>query len=145
MEINKVTKATPVSNKDKPEAPTSSIAFTEVMAQRRDQLDLAKFNKLAAKIEDQGKILAQSRTVEDLRHYKSLVKSFMEEAVKHALRVDEKRGFNRRGKAKIYKIVTKVDEKLLELTDHVLGSQANSLKILSLIGEIKGLLVDIYS
>ena len=55
-------------------------------------------------IEDQGKVLADSRTVEDLKKYKKLVKEFMDSAVKNGLRLEEQRGFNRRGRTKVYKL-----------------------------------------
>ncbi|MTV49647.1 DUF327 family protein [Heliobacillus mobilis] len=145
MEVNKIGKTGAVNKKNNPEVPTEKISFSEIMAQRRDHMNTEKYSKMVEKIEDQGNILAQSRTVEDLKKYKELVKQFMDDVIKDGLKLEERRGFNRRGRAKIYKIVTKVDEKLLELTDHVLKKQANGLKILGLVGEIKGLLVDTYT
>ncbi|ABZ83323.1 conserved hypothetical protein [Heliomicrobium modesticaldum Ice1] len=145
MEVNKIGKTTPTSKKNTNDIPADKISFAEIMVQQREQRSIDKFVKMAEKIEDQGKILAESRTVEDLKKYKELVKQFMDEVIKKGLQLEERRGFNRRGRAKIYKLITKVDEKLLELTDHVLKKQANSLKILGLVGEIKGLLVDMYT
>ncbi|MDD2421500.1 MAG: YaaR family protein [Heliobacteriaceae bacterium] len=145
LDVKKIEKTTPVDTPHKVETPGEKVSFTEVMHRRREELDRAKLDKLIAQIDDQGQILANTRTVEDLKHYKALVKKFLADAVKHALRVEERRGFNRRGRAKIYKTVAKVDEKLLALTDAVLKKQAKSLQILELVGEIKGLLVDIYA
>ena len=71
-------------------------------------------------LEDQGKVLADSRTVEDLKKYKKLVKEFMDAAVKNGLKLEEQRGFNRRGRTKVYKIVKEVDKKLIDLTNAVL-------------------------
>ena len=145
MEVNKVNKATLNKVKAKQDISLEKTTFQEVMAQRRQEWDEAKLNKLMQDIEDQGKVLAESRTVEDLRQYKSMIKQFMDDAVKYGLQLEEKRGFNRRGRAKIYKVVSEVDKKLINLTDAILKKQKSTLDILDMVGEIKGLLINIYA
>ena len=130
------------SRKAKDEA---SISFREVMSTRRDEMDVERLNRLMEDVDAQGKVLAQSMTVEDLRDYKKKVKEFLSEAVKYGLKIQQSRGFNRGGRMKIYKIVQKVDDKLLELTDAVINKQEKGIKVLSLIGEIRGLLLDVYA
>ena len=123
----------------------ASVSFREVMSTRRDEIDADRLNRLMEDIEEQGKILADSMTVEDLRDYKKKVKEFLSEAVKYGLKVQQSRGFNRGGRMRIYKTGQKVDEKLLELTDAVINKQEKGIKVLSLIGEIRGLLLDVYA
>jgi len=123
----------------------SSISFKELMSGRRDEMDVERLNKLIEDIEDQGKVLAQSLTVEDLRDYKNKVKEFIDEAVKHGLKIQQSRGFNRGGRIRMYKIIKKVDEKLLELADAVISKEQKGLKVLDLVGEIRGLLLDLYA
>ncbi|RXI99555.1 DUF327 family protein [Anaerobacillus alkaliphilus] len=125
--------------------PQASISFTEIMQKGRDEQAYAKLDKLMQDIEDQGKLLADTRTVDELRKYKALVKEFMEDAVKLGLSLEERRGFNRRGRTKIYKIVKEVDRKLLDLTDAVLKKEKSGLEILDMVGEIKGLIVNVYA
>lgn len=123
----------------------ASVSFREVMSVRRDEMDTERLNQLVEDIDEQGKILAQSMTVEDMRDYKKKVKEFLSEAVKYGLKLQQSRGFNRGGRMRIYKTVQKVDEKLLELTDAVINRQEKGIKVLTLIGEIRGLLVDLYA
>ena len=123
----------------------SSISFRELMSTRRSEIDVEKLNRLIEDIDEQGKILSQSLTVEDLRNYKNKVKEFINEAVKHGLRVQQSRGFNRGGRIRMHKTVQKVDEKLLELTDAVISKEEKGLKVLTLVGQIRGLLLDIYA
>ncbi|MCT8138746.1 YaaR family protein [Anaerobacillus sp. CMMVII] len=134
---------------NKPEAkkaaPQASTSFTEVMQRGRDEQAYAKLDKLMRDIDDQGKVLADFRSVDELRKYKALVKEFMEDAVKLGLSLEERRGFNRRGRTKVYKIVKEVDRKLLELTDAVLKKEKSGLEILDMVGEIKGLIVNVYA
>lgn len=145
MEVKKVGRALADRLNPKQDQPIESISFTELMGSRRDQMNVERFNRLIQDIEDQGKVLSQTVTVGDLRKYKQLVKSFMEDAVKYGLKLEETRGFNRRGRPKVYKIVTEVDKKLLDLTNAVLNKQEKGLHILEMVGEIKGLLVNIYT
>ncbi|UTR09510.1 DUF327 family protein [Evansella sp. LMS18] len=121
------------------------ITFQEIMQKGRDNQAYERLNNLMVKIDEQGKTLAESRTVEELRKYKQLVKEFMEDAVKLGLSLEERKGFNRRGRTKVYKIVREADSKLLDLTNAVLNKEQKGLNILQLTGEIKGLLVNIYA
>ncbi|MDQ0156926.1 YaaR family protein [Robertmurraya andreesenii] len=145
MEIQKVGKAGIDKIKGKNNIPTESVSFQEVMAKGRTQTVFEKLSQMVVEIEDQGKVLAENRTVDELRKYKKMVKQFMEEAVQNGLQLEEQRGFNRRGRTKIYKIVKEVDKKLIDLANNVLDKEKNSLDILNTVGEIKGLLINIYT
>ena len=135
----------PIKLQKKESIPAESISFTEVMGKKREEVLYAKMTKMMQDIEDQGKILSKSQTVEDLKRYKKLVKEFMDDAVNNGLKLEEQRGFNRRGRTKVYKIVKEVDSKLIDLTNAVLDKEKNGLKILNMVGEIKGLLINMYT
>lgn len=145
MEVNRIERANVNKVEKKKEVATASISFAEIMKKGRSDQFVDRLKQLLHDIDDQGKVLAETQTVEELRKYKQLVKDFMKEAVDNGLKLEERRGFNRRGRTKVYKIVKQVDQKLLELTDTVLKEQEKGLKILDLVGEIKGLLVNVYA
>lgn len=146
MDVQRVGRASLSKTEQIKMGPQASVSFTELMQKGRDDQAYAKLSKLMEDIEDQGKILSEtSRTVDELRKYKAMVKEFMEDAVKLGLSLEERRGFNRRGRTKIYKIVKEVDRKLLDLTDALLVKQKKGLDILDMVGEIKGLLINIYA
>ena len=145
MEVHRVSK-TGVNKIEKKESiPAESISFTEVMGKKREEVLYAKMTKMMQDIEDQGKILSTSQTVEDLKKYKKLVKEFLDDAVNNGLKLEEQRGFNRRGRTKVYKIVKEVDSKLIDLTNAVLDKEKNGLKILNMVGEIQGLIINMYT
>ncbi len=145
MKVENVRKAELTKAEAKKLKEESSISFRELMSSRRAEMDMERIHRLIEDIEDSGKILAQSLTVEDLRAYKKKVKEFIDEAVKRGLTIQQSRGFNRGGRMKMYKIVKKVDEKLLELTDAVINKEEKGLRVLNLVGEIRGLLMDLYA
>lgn len=145
MKVSKIEKTSSGKVENKKTETSESISFTELMATRRSDMEVERLNKLVSDIEDQGKILAESCTVEDLKRYKNLVKEFMSDVVKNGVKLQQSRGFNRGGKTRIYKIISKVDDKLLELSDTVLNRQEKGLHVLKIVGEIKGMLIDIYT
>ncbi|GMN99915.1 YaaR family protein [Parageobacillus thermoglucosidasius] len=145
MEVQKVTR-TGVSNVSrKEETATESVSFTEVMAKKRNDIVWERVQQQVQQIEEQGKKLAESRTIEDLKKYKRLVKQFLDDAVKNGLQLEEQRGFSRGGRTRIYKIVKEVDRKLIELTNQVLQKEEKGLDILHIVGEIQGLIINIYT
>jgi uncharacterized protein len=122
-----------------------SISFNSVMDKKRSDVSLDALNQKMQEIENQGSKLVESRTIENLRKYKKLVKGFLDNAVKNGLDLQEHRGFNYRGSAKAYKLVKEVDKKLVDLTNTVLDKEQGSLDLLGLVGEIKGMLINIYT
>ncbi|PRO66741.1 YaaR family protein [Alkalicoccus urumqiensis] len=147
MDISRIQKSS-VQRTGRPETQKTEagVTFQEIMKQgRQNNAQYERLGQLLHQIEDQGKVLSESRTVEELRKYKQLVKEFMDDAVKTGLNLEENRGFNRRGRTKVYKIVKEVDSRLVDLTDAVVRTQKKGLDILKMTGEIQGLLVNLYA
>lgn len=145
MEIQRVNKTSATRTERKEETAKASVAFTDVIANKRQNAALEKMNSMMKDIESQGEKLAEHRTIDDLRKYKKMVKEFMQQAVDNGLQLEEQRGFNRRGRTKVYKIVKEVDSRLTQLANDVINKEQSQLDILSKVGEIQGLLVNIYT
>ena len=114
----------------KEEAAKGTVSFKEVIGTRRADMTYERLSRKMQEIESQGKVLA---------------KDFMDDAVKSGLQLEERRGFSQRGSAKVYKLVKEVDQKLLELTNAVLDKEEKGLSLLGMIGEIQGMLINIYT
>lgn len=122
----------------------SQANFNEMVQKSDQKLQLDELNRLMVNIEDAGAKLARSRTLQDLAKYKKLVKSFVHEAVEYGLHLKHTRSFNGNGRSRQLTVIQKVDEHLLELTKDVMEQEKNSIDILGKIGEIKGLLINLY-
>lgn len=136
-----------ISGGTKPQetAAIGRVSFREILDDAND--DERRRQLLQALLDDvdtRGRELVENRTVESLFAYKELVKSFIEEAVDYGLKLAEKRGYGRAGRNKILRSVENIDEKLLQLTDLVLQKETKHINILGKVGEIKGLLVNLY-
>lgn len=145
MEVNRVTKSTLSRVSLKEEKATDSISFQSVMSNKKTEQTIERLQAKLKDLEMVGEKLVESRTVDNLRKYKKMVKDFLDDAVKNGLELQEQRGFNFRGSAKTYKIVKEVDKKLIDLTNAVMDKESQGLDILNLVGEIKGMLINIYT
>ncbi|MBO0992242.1 YaaR family protein [Bacillus sp. SD088] len=145
MDVRRVEKTGIHQVQKKIEQATESVRFSEMMTKGREQIVYERMDQMRQDIEAQGQKLAKSQTIEDFKKYKQLVKSFMEDAVNNGLQLKEQRGLDWRGRTKVYKIVKDVDKKLIDLANTVLDKEKSGLNILSLVGEIEGLLINIYT
>lgn len=132
----------PIGQPQKGAVGSKSIStFSNIMNQSQSKLQL---ESLMTRLETQGKVLVKQRTLENLRDYKKMVKEFIGEAVNGGLQLSEKQSYYSNGNTKTHQIVEIVDQKLLELQDEVMNNEDNGLEILQLVGEIKGLLINLY-
>ncbi|WP_026832141.1 YaaR family protein [Exiguobacterium undae] len=122
----------------------ASTTFSALMQDKREHKGYERLQQKLMLVEEHGQLLAESQTIEHLEAYKEKIKDFLKDALDQSQQLEEKRGFNRRGRTKIYKVVEQVDAKLLQLTDNVISGESRSLEILDQIGEIKGMLVNVF-
>ncbi|MBB6455224.1 hypothetical protein HNQ94_003721 [Salirhabdus euzebyi] len=119
--------------------------FQSIMNKEAAQMRESELNRLLEQLTRQGEKVAQFRSFRDLSKYKNLVKNFIQEAVQYGFDLKQSRNWNMQGQNRKLTIVETIDEKLVELTNSVLSKEKNSINILDKIGEIKGLLVNLYT
>lgn len=129
----------------KESAPKDSVSFRSVIGQKQAELTSESLNRQMQEIEDFGNRLAESRTIENLMKYKKLVKNFMNDVVKNGLQLKEQRSFGQFGSSRIYKLVKEVDKKLVDVTNAVLDKEQGGIDLLGTLGEIKGMLINLYT
>ncbi|WP_064091145.1 YaaR family protein [Rossellomorea aquimaris] len=134
---------------DKPQSGLKSNGMGQVkfgqLVQKHDQkMQMEQLNKILVTIEDAGNRLAKSRTFKDLAKYKTLVKKFVKEAVDFGMDLKQSHTWNQYGEGRKLNIVETIDQQLVELTEEVLNKEKNSINVLGKIGEIKGLLINLY-
>ncbi|MFC4323956.1 YaaR family protein [Litchfieldia salsa] len=122
----------------------SNSSFGVQFAKNEQKLHIEQLNKLMSEIEGVGQRLSKSRTFKDLASYKKLVKDFIHEAVEFGLDLKQSNDWNLNGNSRTLHLVKNVDKELLELTKDLVDQEKDSIDILNKIGEIKGLLIDMY-
>ncbi len=120
--------------------------FKFTLASHIEEAELqARLQNLMEEITMQGEKLAKRRDVKDMRKYRGLVKDFMNEIINRSHSFSRENFLDRRGRHRVYGIIRLVDETLDELAQELVKDEADNLSILSKIGEIRGLLLDIFT
>lgn len=118
--------------------------FEDHFTHANNKMVREKLNMLLSKIGRQGEILGENRTLNELVKYRKLIRDFIDEAIKNGLENEESRSWGRGSKLKSHTIVKKIDEQLLLLAEEIVNQEQDVISILKIIGEIKGLLIDLY-
>ncbi|WP_082235846.1 YaaR family protein [Halobacillus massiliensis] len=119
--------------------------FNTAIQTEAKQLHENQMERLIAHISSQGERVARSRSFRDLAKYKRLIKDFLDEAVTYGLAVKQSRSFDRNGRSRKLMLVQSIDDHLAELTEGLMGQEKRSINVLGIIGQIKGLLINLYT
>ena len=141
----KINQTTPVAQTEAPtQVQQDDGEFKFTLISNIEEKDLQnKLNSLMEEITTQGKKLAEHMDVRDMKHYRELVKSFMNEVVSRSHEFSRENFLDRKGRHRVYGIVKLVDKNLDELATELMKEEKDHLSILGKVGEIRGLLLDI--
>ncbi|MEC2427274.1 YaaR family protein [Bacillus safensis] len=123
----------------------TSASFKASMETQSGKLRLEQLTVMLSDIEVFGKKLTKSRNLKDLARFKGLVKRFVKETVDNGLNIETSRSFDIYGNTRTLALVKALDEKLIELTEEMMDQEKPSIDLLERIGEIKGLLINLYT
>lgn len=137
-QINQTTEAGKVIKGDGSFKFTLSSAITDAQLQ-------AKVDALMTDITIQGERIARHMDIRDLKKYRGLIKDFLNEVVYRSHKFSRENFLDRRGRHRVYGIIRKIDETLDALAVELMMDEQDHLAILSRIGEIEGLLLDIFT
>lgn len=125
-------------------AKTPGGGFAQVMKQSRTELRREALLPLLTNVEQRGKRLAEHRTMENLVAYKQSIKQFLSESLRHGIQLSDRPASSFGDGAPPHQIVKVIDEKVIALQDQLLDNEVEYTGILEAVGEIKGLLLNIY-
>ncbi|MRH45012.1 DUF327 family protein [Aquibacillus halophilus] len=133
------------SQKNSIQQSSSSKNFDSMVGAQTQKLKQQELQKLMTELTNQGERLEKFRSFQDLAKYKRMVKSFVQEAVQYGMDLKHSHSWNMEGNSRKLTIVNEIDQKLVELTDEFIAEERRSIGLLGIIGEIKGLLVNLYT
>lgn len=120
-------------------------SFDRLMQSQALKIKQNGLEQLVKEIGKQGNKLARFRTFKELAKFKRMIKGFLEESVYKGFGLKRSSSFSFDGRHSQLAIVEEVDAKLVELTELVMDQEKKTVDLLDLIGEIKGLLVNLYT
>ncbi|HZH59800.1 MAG TPA: YaaR family protein [Metabacillus sp.] len=126
-------------------AQASTKGFHDLIVKQGSKLQHEQLNKLLVDIDSAGRRLAKSRNFSNLSKYKLLVKKFIHEAVEFGMNMKQSRSWDFNGNSRSLKIIEQVDESLVQLADEIVSKENSTIDILAKIGEVKGLLINLYT
>ena len=129
-----------------PNAQPTDGTFKFMLASHIQEAELQeKLQTLMEEITMQGEKLSKRRDVKDMRRYRGLIKDFLNEVVTHSHSFSRENFLDRRGRHRVYGIIRLIDENLDQLAQELMKDEKDNLAILNKIGEIRGLLLDIFT
>lgn len=144
MKVNQLLSPAPVETQAQVNQSDGTFKFT--LASHIAEADLqARLNTLMEEITMQGDKLAKKRDIRDMKKYRGLIKDFMNEIVNRSHQFSRENFLDRRGRHRVYGIIRMVDQTLDELAQELVKDEKDNLAILAKIGEIRGLLLDIFT
>lgn len=130
------------ARKSKHKTAPDKQSFHHLVQSQTRMLEQQNVQQKMDDIRKQGDRLARFHTFQELAAFKRLVKMFMQEVVKDGLDIKLSHSFQLDGGNRKLILVKEVDGKLVELTEEMMHQEQKSVDLLGIIGEIKGLLVD---
>ncbi|MBQ7614698.1 MAG: YaaR family protein [Butyrivibrio sp.] len=120
--------------------------FKFILTSKLEDTDLAeRLNLMMQDIIQQGERISKRNDIKDMQRYRILIKDFMNEVVTRSHAFSRENFLDRKGRHRVYGIIRRVDKELDELAQELVKDETNHLDILAKIGQIQGLLLDIFT
>lgn len=144
IKVNQILQSAPIEQTRQVQQSDGTFKFT--LASQIGEAELQeKLNYLMQQITDEGEKLAKRRDVKDMKHYRGLIKEFLNEVVTRSHSFSRENFLDKRGRHRVYGIIRLVDQTLDELAQELVKDEQDNIAILGKIGEIRGLLLDIFT
>ena len=118
--------------------------FSGVLSQTQ-KIQRIELQAFLDRLNSQGKQLAQSLSLSDLKDFRDMVKSFLRSTFGQSRKMQEESSWDSQGRPKVMARIAKIDQALDELGKQLLAQQAKPLEVLTKIDEIRGLIVDLFA
>ena len=130
--------------KERSDANGQSLAF----ARQLTTLSEAQYQHYVQDLQDrifkQGEKLKQRADLKAVMEYRALIGELLEEAASNAFEGQKAQALDTKGRHKTHFVIRSVNEKLEELTREILSDQQDNIRILQMVDDIRGLLVDLF-
>lgn len=144
IKVDQIQQAMPIEQQQNVQPTDDTFKF--MLASNIEEAALAeRLNLMMEEIVMQGDKIIKRMDVKDMRKYRSLIKEFMNEIVNRSHKFSRENFLDRRGRHRVYGIIRLVDEKLDELAQELVKDERDTISILAKVGEIRGLLLDIFT
>ena len=142
FKVNETTPLSSINRTNSTQQTDDSFRFTLTSAIEDADLQ-TKINNMLKDINLQGKLIARHMDIREMKRDRGLIRDFLNEIVNRSHKFSRENFLDHRGRHRVYGIIRLIDENLDELAQELVEDEKNQIDILSRIGEIEGLLLDI--
>ncbi len=100
--------------------------------------------RLVQDIVRQGDVLAKKIDIRELKVYRKLVAEFLDVALGNSRKFSKRSILDRRGRHKVFAIITNINSELDLLTQDVLQGEKDNISLLQRLADIRGLILDLF-
>ena len=143
----KISNITPTNQPQAPEQ-VQEVAgdFKFVLTSKLEDTGLAeRLNLMLEDIVQQGERIKKRNDIKDMQRYRILIKDFLNEVVTRSHEFSRENFLDRKGRHRVYGIIRQVDDELDALARELVKDEKDNIASLAKIGQIQGLLLDIFT
>ena len=144
IKVNQAAPVTQVQQSEANQASDGTVKFILASNIAEEELQV-RLSSMMEEITRQGDKLSKKMDVRDMKRYRGLIKDFMNEVVNRSHKFSRENFLDKKGRHRVYGIIRQVDDTLDELAKELMKDEKDHLSILGKIGEIRGLLLDIFT
>ncbi len=145
IKVNQTTPTTASAPVTEQAQPTDETFKFTLISHIEEQELQARLGMMMEEISKQGKKLSKKMDVRDMKKYRSLVKDFLNEVVNRSHEFSRENFLDKKGRHRVYGIIKLIDQNLDDLAQELMKEEKDHIAILGKIGEIRGLLLDIFT
>lgn len=102
----------------------------------------AYIKDLAERIRKQGELVNERVDITEFQKYRELITQLFNETASNSFKFCKMDKFDQRGRHKVFAVIRKVNKRLDEIAAMILEQEADHIKMLEAMDDIRGMLVD---
>lgn len=144
IKVNQMQQANQVSQPENTQPVDDQFKFT--LASKLEDATLAdRLTLMMHDIQQQGKLISKKNDIRDMQRYRKMIKEFLNEVVSRSHTFTRENFLDRKGRHRVYGIIRLVNQNLDDLTQELFKDEKDNIAIMAKIGDIEGLLLDIFT
>lgn len=144
IKVNQIPPVTQIQQTESTQQADGTFKF--ILASNIEEQDLqVRLSSMMQEITQQGDRISKKMDVRDMKKYRALIKDFMNEIVNRSHKFSRENFLDKKGRHRVYGIIRQVDDTLDQLARELVKDEKDHIAILNKIGEIRGLLLDIFT
>ena len=144
MKVNQVQQPLPVETPEQVQQTDDKFKFI-LTSKLEDEGLAARLNVMMQNISMQGRQISKKHDIRDMQRYRTMIREFLNEVVTRSHSFSRENFLDKKGRHRVYGIIRLVNQHLDALTQEMLKEEKDNITIMGIIGDIEGLLLDIFT